>query len=99
MCRPRNESGYVRALAWRSGHGERNPFRLPDARIETGITHKPLRLAEAVDVADRCDNGERHDHVDTGDPIGRATFSSARTESENAVLRDKTRASGVRSTV
>src|SRR5208282_5979499 len=41
--------------------------RLPDARIETEITHELLRLDEAVDVADRCGDGERHDHVDAGD--------------------------------
>jgi hypothetical protein len=41
--------------------------RLPDARIETEITHELLRIAEAVDVADPCDDGERHDHVDAGD--------------------------------
>jgi len=41
--------------------------RLPGARIETEITHKLLRLAEPVDVADRCDDGKRHHHVDAGD--------------------------------
>ena len=41
--------------------------RLADARIETEITHELLGLAEAVDVADRCDDGERHDHVEAWD--------------------------------
>src|SRR5580704_19497707 len=63
--------------------------RLPDARIETEITHQLLRLAEAVDVADRRDDGERHDHVDAGDRLQPRDVLAGKSRARQVALDDR----------
>ena len=40
---------------------------LPDARVQPEIADQLLGFGKALDIADRGDQRERHDHINAGD--------------------------------